>query len=265
MESKFTKEKLVYVIMFLLSVICILIGIWYDGTSVGDIVLNVGLSILSTVIVYFLLNMSDDPMKPIIDRVDSISTELSQTVDLLKDVSETGVMRVWNTRSDFPVKEWIKRIRNANGDIRIFCYAMAFLIDDNEFDKAIEMKLKEGKRVHILLGKPDGLCIVNRTAEEQSEGNIAERIGRASQRLQKINKNAGVADNQLQIRFHDTPLYASIYIFGDTMIVTPQLYGQRGALAPIIELKKAANEDCLYNKYDHMFREIWDEHSEEIQ
>lgn len=267
MNFKITKESLVYIIMLLLSVIMIIFGVIYSGTMTGDILLNIGLSIVSTVLIYFLLKLSDDPMKPIVDKVDEISKELNESIDLLKDERNTGISRVWNVRSELETKEWLELIKNSNGDIKILCYAMAFLIDDADFDDIIRNKILEGKKIQILIGKPNGENIKKRTLEENSEGDINERISRLFSRLKKINNNVSNSNNDfnnyIELRYHDTPLYSSIYIFGDFMIVNPQLYGVRGAKAPILGVKKISNKNCLYNEYYNVFMEIWNNQSEE--
>ncbi len=253
---KVKKEQLVYIILTLLSILLIVIGVVVKDPY-GAISLNIGLSIISTVIVYFILKiLSDDPMKPILDQFARLSEELRQSSNLLSSSSVTGLIGVHNTRSNLPTSDWISRIKDCDGDISIFCYAMQFLVDDANFDEAIKTKLKEGKRIKILLGSPNGMFINARTAEEHDEGNIAERINRAKSRLEQINNDVAV-DNRIEVRYHDTPLYASIYILGSKMIVTPQLHGQRGALAPVFELVQVNDQRCLYNKYSEMFNSIW--------
>lgn len=248
--------------MLMVSIIMIIVGILNKGNVVGDISLNIGISIISTVLVYlFLKFLADDPLQPVIDKIESLSSELSKSVDLLKDGRETGVLRICNNRSELSLKEWIARIEKSKGDIRILCYAMAFLIDDSRFDDVIKRKIEEGKKVEVLLGKPGGKCIQERTLEEKNEGNIDERINRTFCRLRKI-KNEVADENSIVVKYHDTPLYASIYIFGENMIVTPQLYGERGAGAPILEVVKTENRECLYNKYYNMVENIWKNQAE---
>lgn len=254
--KKITKEILTYIIMLLFSIILIILGVVLNG-RISDIMMNIGLSITSTVIVYFILKFcTEDPMEAIIEKVDTLSDELTNSIDMLKSTKETGIINSWNTRSDYPVKEWLKRIEKSDGDIKILCYAMSFLIDDGNFDEVIIKKASEGRKIQILLGNPSGECIKARTLEEKNEGNIAERIERAVARIKDINSKLP-DDSKIEIKYHDTPLYASIYILGTKTIVTPQLYATRGALAPILEIQKTDNKQCIYIKYMKMFEEIW--------
>ena len=254
--KKITKEILTYIIMFLLSIILIILGVVLNGNA-ADIMMNIGLSIISTVIVYFILKFcAEDPMDSIVEKVDQLSDELTASVDMLKSTKETGIINSWNTRSDCPIKEWISRIEKSDGDIRILCYAMSFLVDDGDFDDVMLKKASEGKKIQILLGNPTGECIKARTIEERNEGNIAERIERAAVRIDDINRKLP-GGNKIEIKYHDTPLYASIYIMGSKAIITPQLYATRGALAPILEIQKTDSKHCMYIKYLDMFKEVW--------
>lgn len=254
--KKITKEILTYIIMFLLSIILIILGVVLSGDA-ADIMMNIGLSIISTVIVYFILKFcAGDPMDSIVEKVDQLSDELTSSVDMLKSTKETGIINSWNNRSDCPVKEWINRIEMSDGTIRILCYAMSFLVDDGDFDEVMLKKASEGKKIQILLGKPTGECIKARTIEERIEGNIADRIERAAARIDDINKRLS-EEKKIEVKYHDTPLYASIYIMGSKAIITPQLYATRGALAPILEIQKTDNKQCMYIKYLEMFNEVW--------
>lgn len=255
--KKISKEVLTYIIMLLISIILIIIGVVWSGNTWADILFNIGLSILSTVIVYFILKFcAEDPMDAVVGKVDRLSKELTESVDMLRSTKDTGIINFWNSRSDYPTREWISRISNTNGDIRILCYAMHFLLDEANFDDELARVAQAGKKVKILVGMPNGECVKARTLEEKSEGNIAERIERASARIERIN-NKLPQDKQIEIRYHNTPLYASIYVFGSNMLVTPQLYGTRGAKAPLIEIRDNENTQCMYKKYIEMFNEVW--------
>ena len=195
-------------------------------------------------------------MASVTQKIDLISEELTASVDMLKSTKETGITNSWNTRSDFPVKDWIAKIETTDGDIAILCYAMSFLVDDSNFDDALLTAIRNGNRVRILFGDPTGECIKSRTLEEKNEGNISERIERAVSRIQSINQQLPVHE-KIEIKYHNTPLYASVYIWGSSALITPQLYATRGALAPILEIKKTNSKQCIYNKYYEMFEAIW--------
>ena len=243
--------------MLLISVILIILGVINEGDFIADIGINIGLSILSTVIVYFILKVgAENPMEPIIEKMDLLSNELTVSIDMLKSTKETGIINTWNSRGDYPAKEWISRISSTNGDINILCYAMHFLLDEPDFDDELIKVAKDGKKVRILVGLSNGEYVKARTIEEKSEGDIGERIKRVSDRLACIN-NELPEGKKIEIKYHDTPLYASIYVFGSNMLVTPQLYATRGAKAPLLEIKDTENAQSLFKKYLRMFDAVW--------
>ena len=185
-----------------------------------------------------------------------MNINLSTAIALLKQASSTGLKAIWNTRSELATDEWIQILQSSKGDIKILSYAMAFFPEHASFEKIMNTKIAEGASVQILLGKPFGNNIEARTLEEKSEGKISERILTTVERMKNI--------NDIEIKFHDTPLYASIFIFGDTMLVTPQLYGTRGAKAPLMKIQNIHNEDSLFSSYLNYFNSVWST-SESIQ
>lgn len=98
--------------------------------------------------------------------------------------------------------------------------------------------------MEILLGS----YIDARTIEEKIEGSISDRIKTSIARIQAIS-------DKIEILYFNAPLYASIYEFGTKMLVTPQLYGTRGASAPLIMLEKT--ENGLFDSYNKYFDDIW--------
>ena len=161
----------------------------------------------------------------------------------------TGLVGVWTKRAYLGTNEWIDYLRQADGEIKILCYSMAFLPEHPDFADVINEKLSEGHRVRILFGNPKGAYINARTVEMRTEGLISARIHTSVTRIRAI-------DNEnLEYRFFDEPLYASIYEFGSTMLVTPQLFARRSACAPLLMFEKT--DGGLFDSYDEYFEEVW--------
>lgn len=168
---------------------------------------------------------------------------------LLEMADRTGLIGVWTKRAYLGTNEWIDYLRQADGEIKILCYSMAFLPEHPDFAEVINEKVSEGHRVRILFGNPKGAYINARTVEMRTEGLISARIHTSVTRIQAIE------NENVEYRFFDEPLYASIYEFGSTMLVTPQLYGKRSACAPLLMFQKM--DGGLYDSYDEYFEEVW--------
>ncbi|WZL81843.1 hypothetical protein QBE53_01715 [Vallitaleaceae bacterium 9-2] len=254
MNRKVGKELLVYIIIFLLSILILIYGAKNNNTITGTVAINVGTSILASVFIYFILNFFiGDPLKPIVSSMKEIKMGLTDTITLLGQASKTGLVGIWSNRSDLETKYWIEILKESKGDIDILCYAMAFLPEHSDFNSLISEKINLGYSVRILLGNPCGNNIKSRTIEEKNEGSISSRIETSRQRLKQIQNF-----DKIQIKYHDTPLYASIYRFGDTILVTPQLYGTRGAKAPLLKVQKNDTDSSLYESYSTYFKLVWD-------
>ncbi len=64
------------------------------------------------------------------------------------------------------------------------------------------------------------------------------------------------ASDRLDIRFHTTTLYNSIFRFDDEMIVNNHVYGVPGAHAPAPHLRKLGAGD-LFDTYARSFVDVW--------
>lgn len=247
---------LVYVVLFLVSIILIWFGYLY-GEQIGGVAISVGASIIATIIINVLTTkFIGDPLSLIAESMRMTGKKLNETVDVLAMTGKEGILGVWQKRADLDTGVWVKHLEEAEGDIDILCYAMAFLPEHPKFKQTIEEKISHGSRVRVLFGNPNGECVANRTKEEKTEGSIAERIVTSEARVRAIS-------DSIEIRYFDAPLYASIYNFGSEMFVTPQLYGVRGACAPLFLLEQ--KEDGLYESYAEYFESVWGTATEKIE
>lgn len=243
------KKSLVYITLCLIAVILIGYGYFCKDSIIGGVSVSVGASILATVLINSLTEKwLGDPLNAIIQNMKNIGTKLNESVSLLSMSKSTGLVGVWSKRADLETKDWIQYLRQSEGDIKILCYAMSFLPEHPKFADIMEEKISKGVKIRILFGDPNGSYIEARTIEERAEGCISDRIKTSVMRVREIN-------NEIQVRYFNAPLYASIYEFGSKMFVTPQLYGKRGACAPLIMIEKT--KDGLFDSYDKYFEDVW--------
>jgi hypothetical protein len=59
----------------------------------------------------------------------------------------------------------------------------------------------------------------------------------------------------VEIRFHDTPLYNSIYRFDDEMIVNTHVYGVLAAYTPTLHLRRI--DGAYFNTYVESYERVW--------
>ena len=75
--------------------------------------------------------------------------------------------------------------------------------------------------------------------------------GRVRAVLASYRPLAGVAE----IRLHDTPLYNSIYLFDDDMLVNTHVYGILAAYTPTLRLRRV--DGAYYGTYLESFERVW--------
>lgn len=243
------KKLLVYLFLFIIAIVLVGFGYISIDSKIGGVCISVGASIMSTILINTITERwLGDPLYTIMQNMKGIGNKLNDSVNILTMSKSTGLVGIWNKRVDLETKDWISYIEQTEGDIKILCYAMSFLPEHPNFKKVISNKISKGYAIRILFGDPDGSYIHARTLEENTEGSISERIKASVARIQSIS-------DDIEIRYFNAPLYASIYEFGSRMFVTPQLFGTRGAAAPLVMLEKT--EEGLFSSYDEYFENVW--------
>lgn len=221
---------------------------------VRDVLISVGASVVASALISFSFRLVvGDPLVPVVNRLDvstgALVDTIRRTVIVLNEAREAGLMEVFSRRSDVPSETWKNLFARARSRIDVLVYAGAFLFEHPDFGNAVKTVLSAGGSVRILFGDPDGAAVRMRTAEEKTEGSIVDRVRTSLSRVDALGAT------NIEVRFHDTSLYASVYRFDDRMVVTPQLFGVRAALAPALVLAQVSGG--LFDSYAAHFESVW--------
>jgi len=90
-----------------------------------------------------------------------------------------------------------------------------------------------------------------RDEEEQLGGTLPALIQTTLHHLRDIRNHSGI-----EIRYHSTPMYNSIFRFDNDMFVTPHLYGLHGSKAPLLHLRRLGPGGIFANFARH-FETVW--------
>jgi hypothetical protein len=90
-----------------------------------------------------------------------------------------------------------------------------------------------------------------RDEEERLGGTFAALIQTTLYHLHDIHGCDGI-----EIRYHSTPMYNSIFRFDNHMFVTPHLYGLHGSKAPLLYLR-CLDSDGIFANFAAHFEAIW--------
>jgi hypothetical protein len=226
-----------------------------NHATAQNILISIGASILATSIFsIFLLatvgNPFDDIRSELGRGMEEFRSLFQHTSAIFGDAERSGLVRVAATRSDMATTEWISRLAGSKNRVFILAYAMDFLSEHESFANLLEERRALGCKVRILLAEPNGQCVNARNTEEVNEGSIKNRVETTIARLNKL-----VGSSGFELRLYDVPLYCSVFGFDDELIVTPHLYGLRGARAPIMIVREVRGG--LFAKYLQHFDDIW--------
>lgn len=169
-------------------------------------------------------------------------------------IAGSEVIKVYPHRNSVPSDLWSRLVSDATERVDILVLAGLFLAEDPGFIRTLQRKASQGTSVRMLFGKPDADEAKKRASEERlAEGTVSARIQNALALIRPLEGIKGV-----ELRYHETTLYNSIFRFDDEMMVNMHVYGQPGAYAPAMHLRRLPGGD-LFDTYVTSFEQVWNE------
>jgi hypothetical protein len=153
-------------------------------------------------------------------------------------------------RGSVPREVWHQLYDGAQHQIGILVYAGLFLAEDVEMVRLLGDKAQAGVTVRILLGDPDSPHVNQRGDEEGIQDAMAAKIRNA------IVLYRPLLTSGVQIRLHPTVLYNSIYHADDEMLINHHVYGIAAAYAPVLHLRRQADDE-VFSTYVASFERVW--------
>jgi transcriptional regulator with XRE-family HTH domain len=174
------------------------------------------------------------------------------TPDRKAEVTESELVKLYPHRNSIPADLWDHLITNATENVEILVHAGIFLVERPTFIRDLARKAEDGARIRLLFGDPASREVARRSDEEQlGKGTLGSRIRNALAFYRPLQDVKGV-----ELRFHKTTLYNSIFRFDDEMIINTHVYGFQGAHAPALHLRRLSAGD-LFETYSESFEHVW--------
>ncbi|MCP2166296.1 DUF5919 domain-containing protein [Goodfellowiella coeruleoviolacea] len=168
------------------------------------------------------------------------------------EAAESEVVKVYPHRHSIPAEVWDRLIGQAAERVEVLAHAALFLVERPTFIKDLAEKGRNGARIRLLFGDPASREVARRSDEEGlGKGTLGARIRNALAFYRPLVDVAGV-----DMRFHKTTLYNSMFRFDDEMIVNTHVYGCQGAHAPALHLRNLSAGD-LFETYAESFESVW--------
>lgn len=166
-------------------------------------------------------------------------------------IGQSEVVQLYSRRSSVPYEVWRRLIDRAEKRIDVLAYAGLFLVEhDPRLVDTLRQKALDGVSVTILLGDPTSAAIERKSVEEGTPGVMAAKIRQVQQYYNRLEGVPGV-----QVRYHETTLYNSIYRFDDEMLVNMHVLGFPAPHAPVMHLRRLSGGD-LFGTYADSFDRV---------
>lgn len=160
------------------------------------------------------------------------------------------LVEFYPSRSLVPPDVWRTLIDQAQEHLDVLVYAGLFLPEIQDIGRIAD-RATAGCQVRLLLGSPHATAVRTRGDEEGFADGIAHRILLSLKYYQAILGAPGV-----ELRLHDTTLYASIFRADDTMLVNTHVYGAPAAQNPVLHFRRIPGGRVV-DHYQASFDAVW--------
>lgn len=167
-----------------------------------------------------------------------------------KGATQAELVQIWPTRSTVPGDVWRTLLEQTTHQLDVLVYSGGFLVEAYDLVDVIRRKSSTGVNFRVLLG--DSRCeAVRQRGQEEGLPTLQERCQSTLEYLRDVQGLDGV-----QIRTHQTNLYASQFRFDDAMLVNNHTYGSWAARSPVNHLRKVPGGQ-LFDYYCQAFERVW--------
>ena len=168
--------------------------------------------------------------------------------------SAAELVTLYPNRGAVPGALWRSLIDGATSHVDVLVFSGLFLPDGHpEIAKVLAAKAQQGTKVCLALGDPSSDAVRLRGEEERIGDGLAARI-----RLSLVYLQEAVGTPEVEVRFHATTLYNSIYRFDDDLLVNAHVYGAPAAHSPVLHLRRLPGGQ-LVDHYQASFERVWEQ------
>ena len=174
----------------------------------------------------------------------------------IQAASAAELVTLYPNRGAVPGALWRSLLDGAAHRIDVLVFSGLFLPDGYpEVAKLFAAKAEEGVKLRLAMGDPDSDAVRRRGEEERIGDGLAARV-----RLSLVYLRDAIGTPGVELRFHATTLYNSIYRFDDDMLVNAHVYGAPAAQSPVLHLRRLPG-GRLVDHYQASFERVWDQAS----
>jgi transcriptional regulator with XRE-family HTH domain len=160
------------------------------------------------------------------------------------------LIEFYPSRASVPAELWRSLIDDSRESIDVLVFAGLFLPEVHDIAR-LAARAQSGCRIRLLLGDPSGNAVQGRGREEGLGNGLAHRILLSLRYYQSILPAAGI-----ELRLHNTTLYASIFRSDDSMLVNAHIYGSTAGQNPVLHLRRVPG-GRVFDQYVNSFDKVW--------
>jgi lambda repressor-like predicted transcriptional regulator len=158
---------------------------------------------------------------------------------------------VYPSRRAVPAAVWRALVAGTQHSFDLHAFAATFLPDQMDLAAELLTLADRDVTIRLLLGDPAGGAVAQRSEEEGGSG-LAGRVSLVLSYLRPA-----LAHPRVQVRLHDSTLYASLYRFDDDLLVNTHVWGSPAAANPILHLH-AERDAAVAGVYQGGFERVWE-------
>jgi hypothetical protein len=157
---------------------------------------------------------------------------------------------LYPNRGQVPTDLWTGMVERAATAVDVLVYAGLFWFDAHpDLVRTLSARADAGVAVRLLVGDPTSDAVRRRGAEEG-----IDMFGRCRMTLGLLEPLLGHPG--VDVRVHDTTLYASLYRGDDVLLANTHVYGSAAACSPVLHLQHVAGGH-LVEHYLRSFERVW--------
>lgn len=168
------------------------------------------------------------------------------------DASRAELAELHPDRASVPRETWLRMLAEARERIDVLVFSGTFYAQTQpRIAPTLHERASNGVQIRLCFGQPASTAVATRDREEALGGTLGAKI-RASLTYYR----ALVDVDGIEVRLHDTTLYASLFRYDDEMIVNPHAYGEPASLNPALHLRRL-DGGTIFDHYATSFDKVW--------
>lgn len=160
------------------------------------------------------------------------------------------LIAMYRQRREVPTAVWRSLLHSAKNRVDIMAYAATFFADQvSDLGREFRELGEAGVMVRLLFGDPASAAVSARAAEEGVSG-LAGRIDLVLRYV-----SAALGQPNVEVRLHDTVLYASMFRFDEEILVNPHALGSPAGDNPVLHMRDRS--DGVAGAWLQSFDRVW--------